>query len=102
MAKKPIIPTIIPLVAAAKQIAKVSWLAEIGGMRKSITWPNTLDMVIDDDEFAKEFCTMTMLIKPGAMNSPKEILGPNEIFLPIASIKIAKKSKALITGEIKV
>ena len=96
------IPTKIPLVKAAKQMAALKFNAERGGIRKSIICPKTLAIVMDEEELAKEFCTITIAIKPGAINSPNEISGPKDIFLPIASIKIAKKSKAFTTGERRV
>lgn len=96
------IPTIIPLVAAARHKAIVKVVADNGGIKKSMICPNTFAIVSEEDELAKEFIIITIAINPGAMKISKGRSLTILILLPIAKVNIAKNNKEFMTGAIRV
>ena len=63
------IPTNTPLVIPPSEYENVSSNSDIGGIKTSTIFPCTLEIRMDEDVFAKEFCIIAIHISPGAKNS---------------------------------
>ena len=62
--------------------------SDIGGIRTSTIFPWTLEIIMEDDVFAKAFCIMDIQIKPGAKNSEYTRSPEIKKFLSIDNVKI--------------
>ena len=60
--------------------------------------PCTLAITIDDEVLAKAFCTMAIMIRPGARNSANPTPPTWLTARPRARVKIARNSSVVITG----
>ena len=59
-------------------------------------------MVKEDDVLAKAFCTMDIMIRPGARKVKKVTLPMVGALRPMDRANTAKNSKVVIMGEIRV
>ena len=86
-------PTTSPLVVPPKSIAEVTSPGDRGGYRKSTIFPWTLEIINDDEVFAKAFWIICIAINPGTKKVVKTCPNTGALSVPIARLKTYKKSK---------
>ena len=83
-------------------IPRVSSQADSGGIRISTMLPCTLEITRVEEVLAKAFWAMAIMISPGARKTGKAMPATERPAPPSARVKMARNSKVVTMGAIKV
>ena len=93
-------PTTKPLVIPPKISEPVTSPADSGGNNISTIFPWILEIIKDDDVFAKAFCIICIEINPGTKNVVNLCPNTSDLSEPIAKLNTVKKSNKVTIGDI--